>query len=107
MLHPGRGPQDVELAAGLRAVIDVSRSELLPRCPQFMHQQADACRLVHRAVVDGVAASVGQQLGHHALVHVGVLAQVDGGKVEAKDVDGAAQLTQAATGEQSRGVDFQ
>ena len=97
--------QDFEFAPGLGRVLDVRRTEQ-PRRREFLGQHAHA-----RGLVEGFVAHVrsrdGEQLRDDALVHVGVLAQVDRRQVEAEDGHGPPQLAQPPAGEQGRAVRLQ
>ena len=65
-------------------------------------QQRHARRLVERRVVLGRAGRL-DQLGHDALVHVGILADVELGEMEAEHVDRAPQRAQPAARQARRG----
>ena len=65
---------------------------------QLHRQQGDALLLLQGQVV-GARLHHRQQLGHHAAVDLGGLAQVQGYQVEAEHRHGAAQVPQAAPGQ--------
>jgi hypothetical protein len=66
--------------------------------PKCARQQLDALGLRQPAVV-GTDFGRRQQLRHHRLEHVGVLAQVEGGAVEAEGPHRALQGVQAVPGD--------
>jgi hypothetical protein len=91
--------EDRQLAARLVRVVDAGRRQR-PRRGELVEQQRDAGVLVQRQVVDAGARDR-QQFGHGALMHVGVLPQVERRQVEAEDGTGMAQAAQAAAPEQA------
>ena len=66
-------------------------------------QQRDARVLVEREIFEAGIGG-GEQFGDGALVHVGVLPEVERREVEAEHVDGAAQRPQPAAGEDRAAV---
>ena len=66
-------------------------------------QQRDPRLLVEREII-GARRHLLQEFGHRALMHVGILPQVEAGQVEAETVRSAAQVAQAATGQNARAV---
>ncbi len=74
-----------------------------PRRRKFVLQQADARVFIERSIVD--ARTIDRQdLGDGTLVHLGILAQVQVGQMEAKKRQGAAQAAQATAREEQRTV---
>ena len=70
---------------------------------QLRQQQADALGLGKRGVIE-VGLHEAEHLADRALVHVGVLAQIERGEMKAEDIDGAAQVLQAALGQDPRAI---
>ena len=93
-LHFCGGAQDRQLGRRLGGIRQKRTGER-PRRLQLIEQQADACVLGQRCV-PGTRARHLEQLAQSALVHVGVLAQIDGGEMKTEDVDGAPQAAQPA-----------
>ncbi len=89
-----RGAQDRQLGRRLGGIRQKRTGER-PRGFQLIEQQADA-RILGQRCVPGARARQLEQLTQRALVHVGVLAQIDGGEMETEDVDRAPQAAQPA-----------
>ena len=66
---------------------------------QFPPQERDALVLAQRVIVEARRRG-GEELGDRALVHVGVLPEIDRREMEAEHVDGALQ---ARAGARARG----
>ena len=86
-------------------VVDVRRREQ-PRAAELAHEQRHARILGQRRVV-GLDAGAGEEFADGRLVHVAVLAQVEGGKMEAEHVDRAPQRGEPPVGEQRGAVPAQ
>ena len=97
-----RGAQDRQLALRLLAVGEVQGNQRARR-GEFALEQCHARRLVQRQVI-GFHADCGKQFRHHRFVHVGVLAQVDGGEMKTEHAQGPLQRLQAHGGELRRAV---
>jgi hypothetical protein len=91
------GAEDRQLAAGLFGVVEPRRGQQA-RAGELVEEHLDAAGFVLGQVVAGGVDGL-DELGHHALVHVGVLAQVDGRQVEAEHAHRPAQVAQAAAGQ--------
>ena len=91
------GAEHREFAGRLLAVGDERRDQRARRA-QLAQQQRDARLLVEREIVDA-GRRRGEEFGDGALVHVGILAQIERREMEAEHVDGAAQRAQAAARE--------
>ncbi|MCY1308947.1 hypothetical protein D9M68_838240 [compost metagenome] len=98
----GGRAQHGQFARGVFAVGDPRRSQRAS-LRQFGAQQRHALVLVQRQVVQRLAvllhAGAREQFCQGALVHVGTLAQVDRGQVEAEDFHGLLQAGQAQLGD--------
>ena len=97
--------KDRQLAFGLVRVAHVGRGERA-RGGELLEQQRAAARFVPGAVVGARAGDL-EQLGHHALMHVGVLAQVNRRQMKAEHLHRAAQLAQPPAAERGRTVGHQ
>ena len=104
-LHFRRLAQNVEFTERLVAVRRVRRMEQA-RTRQFRFEQSDLGAFVECGVVVACAGHR-QQLGHHALVHVGILAQIHRRQVVPEYLHGAQQRIQARAREQRRAVGAQ
>jgi hypothetical protein len=89
--------EDGQFGSGVGRVLGTVHTQG-PRIIQQAQQQGALGRLV-QALVARLDAGRGQQLGHHFLVLVRALAQIDGGQVKAKHLHGADQRVQALGGE--------
>ena len=104
-----RGLEHRQLLDGQRAVAGARHAQR-SRVGQQAQQQRAAGRFVQRGVV-GADAGGGEQLGHHGLVLVGALAQIDAGQVKAEHLHRALQRVQPPAGQRAgtagaqRGVD--
>ena len=83
-----------ELARRLLAIGDEGRDERARRA-QFAPQQRDALVLVRAPVVEARRRRR-EELGDRALVHVGVLPEIDRREMEAEHVDRAPAASAAA-----------
>jgi hypothetical protein len=104
-VHGRSRAQQFEFAACLGRILDEWRIQQ-PRCRQFFEQDADAACFIELPVGD-LWPRRAEEFSDHPLMHVRVLAQINGREVEAEHVDGAANLPQAATGEQGGRVRFE
>ena len=86
----GRRAQDREFAGGLVAIGDDAATSAAAALPARRPAAPCAPSSARRAIVGADAGRL-DQLGDDALVHVGILAQVERGEMEAEHVDGAAQ----------------
>ncbi len=100
LVHLGGGARDRQLALGFGRELHEGRGQRARRA-QFVDQHLDTLLLAQFEVV-AADVGVGQQFGDHALVHVGVLAQVECRQVEAEHARGVAQPAQAAARDQRR-----
>ena len=96
------GAQDRQFALRFFAVGEV-RGNQRPWRGEFAREQRHAGRFV-QLEVGGFDADRGQQFGHHHLVHVGILAQVDRGEVEAEHAQRALQRLEPRRGERRGAV---
>src|SRR6516165_5102683 len=85
----GRRSKDREFGCCLLRVGQMDRRQRAGR-PNLRKEKQGAGILTERSVVRAQSTR-GEELADHALVHVRVLAQVDGCKMEGEDVNGAAQ----------------
>ena len=92
----GSRAQDCKLALGLARIGEKGRGQG-SCCRQLREQQADALGLGETGIIEARLYET-EHLAHRTLVHFGVLTQIEGGEVKAEDVDGAAQMFEAAFG---------
>ena len=90
----GGGMEDRKLAGGFLAVLHEGRGQRA-RVAQFLGQQRDPRLLVQRKVGHAGHGGV-DQLGDRALVHGGILPDVETGEMEAEAIHRAAQQPQPA-----------
>ena len=88
----GRGVEQREFADGLLAVLDEGGRQR-PRVAQFAREQRDPRLLVQRQIGHAGHRRV-DQFGDGALVHGGILPDVEAGEVEAEAIHRAAQQPQ-------------
>ena len=74
-----------------------------PRSRELAYEQRHALLFRQRRVIGG-HAGLREQLADDGLVHIGVLAQVEHGEMEAEDFDGALERVQAPLGERRGAV---
>ena len=94
--------QDLQLRGRIHGIAQERRSKQ-SRCLKFLAQQGDAGSFREAGIIRGSASCL-KQLAHRALMHLGILAQVNPREMEAESVGRATQAAQPTTRQHRRAV---
>ena len=96
------GAEDVEFGGRFFRILRIWRRQQAWRL-QFGQQHGDTLLFIE-VQIDEARLGAGEQFAHDALMHVGILAQVERRQRKAEHLDGAAQLAQPATGQRAQAI---